>query len=247
MKKLIRTIAIGISATLMATGAFATPVPVDVGNVNSAFATIGLTGYDPLADQENNAYWMGGSSQGSVTGFIMWDFNNSWAGNPFGIYSMSDPSKMVTLFDSSDVTSLTIWFDSDINGNYLKDSILVDKKGAGIDTAVADFGSTFGFFIVGGGTYYSDPAKNANDPNWYTRDDYMVMYQGNNSSTVNGNTFLTNEWLVFAEGYNFSNCFTDAVVLIESIKPIPEPATLALLGGGLIALGIVRRRKAASA
>lgn len=247
MKKLLRKIGIGIAATLLATGAFATPVPVGGSDIGAAMNTIGLTGYNPVTDQQNSAYWTYGASGGSIAGFVMSDFNTAYAYNAFGIYSMSDPTKAVTLFSGSSVKSVSVFFNTDINGDYENDSIYVDPLGSGNETAISGFGDSFGFFIVGGGMYYSDPDLNANDPNYYTRNDYMVMYQGDGKSTIKGDTFLTNEWLVFAEGYNYSTCFTDAVVLIESIKPIPEPATLALLGGGLIALGIVRRRKAANA
>ena len=39
------------------------------------------------------------------------------------------------------------------------------------------------------------------------------------------------------------NDFDDMVVMVESVRPVPEPTTLGLMGLGLLSLGLLARRK----
>jgi len=145
--------------------------------------------------------------------------------NTFGIYSYSDPSKMLQVFsgpngqgDSAAVTFQSGWV----------------QLGSDDSTRILNFGTNFGYYITTGapGTWYSEDDKN---PGGWAQ---MLIY------AFPG---VPNEYIIACEDQNrniFSdNDFNDMIIKASEVKPVPEPATMLLLGSGLIGLaGFARRR-----
>jgi hypothetical protein len=194
---------------------------------------------DQLADTEDS-YWSIGATGGSVATVII-ELAGLAGTNEFGLYDKSNPANTVTLFGGTAVTGsqavVTILLDG---------SVLVNFVDQNVDFAA----NAFGYFLNnptsgfgGSATYYSDTSLNADDF------DHMAAYQGNGELVQIGQiapgTWLSTEYIlawedIFGGG---DADFDDFVVMVESIDPIPEPSILALLGLGMLGLGLSRRKR----
>jgi hypothetical protein len=151
----------------------------------------------------------------------------------FGIYSTADLQE-ATVFDADDapLAMATVSFDA---GNV----IIVqywDSNGLFIEhTSSAFTGKTFGFWIADGtNKYYSDANRNDIDGDtiFGEQDDIaLLVYNADPGSYV------------FAGDITGNRDFTDIVTQAESIIPAPEPASMILLGIGLIGLAGILRKK----
>ncbi|THB69407.1 MAG: DUF4114 domain-containing protein [Gammaproteobacteria bacterium] len=162
--------------------------------------------------------------------------------NSFGVYDYRDPLNAVELFSGAhgagDQALLTIKADG---------SVLVNFQ----DTGVNFYEDKFGFYLYSGAgeVFFSD--SDLNDTNEAGEgDDHMVAYQGKGDKVqlpgYAPGSWTADEYILAWEDTPLDTAdkdYTDFVVMVESVEPVPEPAILAMLGLGLAAFGFVSRKR----
>lgn len=190
-------------------------------------------GLGPDSPQANHAHWQIGATNSSSSMLkATWTANYDDA--TFGVYSPDDPSTKLALLgggtqkgqNQAGGTAHLEYFGGGEFGSYTSGS------DGNSDTTKQNFGgNVFGYFLtIGGNTYYSDSKLNDGDK------DRVVSYQGDDSGKV-----LSNEYL-FGWEDGSDNDYQDYVATVESIRPVPEPSSIAMFGVGLLLIGFTARR-----
>jgi hypothetical protein len=223
--------------------------------LQTAFDGITLSGpgIDPSADQTPFSLFTSDAVGGAVATFIieLASFSDT---NEFGLYSRGDTANKALIFDGSadpaDMAFIQFTAGGDIYVNF--------------SLAASGFGRDFGFYVdvyeaAAGGGGDSDPTTY--DYTVFSEDSENVgevaqslIYQGDDETLIQiggwmPGLFTDNQFIVAFEDLRVDlgvsdEDYSDLVVMVESITPIPAPAAVLLGVLGLPMVGWVKRRLA---
>ena len=215
--------------------------------LQGVFNSIGST-IDAANDQTDEALFEptgAGNSSATYIATVSW----TWPELEFGIYNMDDSSQQLAMFNEATVAAGdSVWL------TFREDLDLVVVSDNSNPLAPVVLGSTtyfkeFGFYTITDtgsetiGPYFSQDSLN---PGGFA---HFLTYEGKGDLVTIGGVGAYNDiahWYIAAEaGTSIDTTdedFSDMVVQMESITPIPEPASLILLVGTSSLIAFIRHR-----
>lgn len=191
-----------------------------------------------------SAFWSIGGSGASENAIVM-ELAGHANSNTFGIFDPANPSNYLQLFTGPATKGWTATLYNDGHGQYTANLLNAKHQVQASNSATFGVTNKFGYYLhtPDGAFFYSDRSLNGGNSQ-------MVAYAGNGSTNLDfaGHTgaFSPGEYLLGWEDQPLASSdgdYNDFVVVVESVKPVPEPAVLGMFALGALMIGFAMRRR----